>query len=225
MAEVIDIPKPNKAALSREHSSLEAGGEAIVPPAVSDKPVVSLKKKPFGQRLKDTFIAEDVRDVGDFILWDVIIPAIGRTINDAICGASNRIFLGGYSAPQNLERNRGVTRVAPRTNYSSIARGGGYSPNDPRPAPRRRGNGFHLNEWQPMSRPVAEQILSESLDYLEEYSRISVDEYYQIAEKYVSFDFQVDYTAQSWGWRNLHAAEVVNVPGGAIIRMPNPVAL
>ena len=76
-----------------------------------------------------------------------------------------------------------------------------------------------------MSRPVAEQILSEAVDYLEEYHRLTVDDYYQIAEKYVSFDFKVDYTAQSWGWRNLGSAEVVMVQGGAIIRMPNPVAL
>ena len=227
MAEVIDIPQPNKAALSREHSSLEGGGLSVGPPNNSAKPVVSLKKKSFGQRFKETFIADDIHDVGDFILWDVIVPAIGRTINDAICGASNRIFLGGYSAPQNVTRDRGVTRVAPRTNtnYSSIARGSSSYVNDARPLPTRRGGGFHLNEWQPMSRPVAEQILSEAVDYLEEYHRLTVDDYYQIAEKYVSFDFKVDYTAQSWGWRNLGSAEVVMVQGGAIIRMPNPVAL
>lgn len=227
MAEVIDIPKPNQSALNREHSSLENNG-ATIAPAKSDavKPVVGLKNKSFGQRFKETFIAEDIHDVGDFILWDVIVPAIGRTINDAICGASNRIFLGGYSTPQNLERNRGVTTVAPRTGYSSLARTGAnsYRQTETRPIPSRSGNGFHLSEWQPISRPVAEQILSEALDFLDEYQRISVDDYYQIAEKYITFDFKVEYTAQHWGWRNLHSAEIMNVPGGSIIRLPKPIA-
>lgn len=222
MAEIIDIPQPNKAALSREHSSLENGGTQLGPPTTIEKPKVGLKKKSFGQRLKETFIAEDIHDVGDYILWTIIVPAIGRMIDEAICGASHRIFLGGGSAPQNISRNRGVSRVSPRTNYSSVSSGKAES--RPLPAPHRTG-GFHLNEWMPMSRPIAEQILSEAMDYLEEYKRITVNDYYQIAEQYLSFDFDVPYTSQAWGWRNLYSAEVVSVPGGAIIRLPNPIPM
>lgn len=226
MAEVIDIPQPNQASLSREHSSLENGGTPInvkaTPIEPNTKQKVGLKKKPFGQRLKETFIAEDIGDVGDYILWTVIVPAIGRMIDEAICGASHKIFLGGGAAPSNIARERGVSRVTTRTNYSGIS-----SKTTTQSSSYRNSGGFHLNEWMPVSRPIAEQILSEAADYLEEYGRLTVDGYYEIAEKYLSFDFNPhsNFTAQSWGWKSLSSAEIVSIPGGAIIKLPNPIAL
>lgn len=224
MAEVINVPKPSSSVMTREHSSLDKpvkkeGSE------VEHKEAVILKKPSFGQRLKETFIATDIQDVGDYIVWDIIVPSIGRLINDAICGASNRIFLGGGSTPSNLSYSRGVTRPNV-TNYANRSRSQTQSgvvkvETRPIPAQRTRSN-FNLNNWGPISRPTAETILSRAVDYLEQYGRITVNDYYEIAEEFLDFDFKLDYTAQNWGWKSLNTAEIVNVTGGSVIKLPNP---
>ena len=235
MAEVIDIPKPPNSNLTREHSSLEDGGKALATKKVEHKEAVILEKKSIAQRFKETFVKEDLSDVGDYILWDIIVPSIGRIINDAICGASNRIFLGGGATHSNLYKDGGVTRVV-RNDYAGVSRNqqraavrevnGGVA------APRtmKDRNNFHLNEWGPISTDLLNTILSQAIDVVDAYNVITVDEFYDIAQQphevngqvqQLEFDFKVPYTAQNWGWRNLNTAEIIPVGAGkSVLKLP-----
>lgn len=228
MAEVVNIPKaPTVSAAMREHSSLENGGKDIIKNDVEHKEAVILKKQTFGQKLKSTFVAADMHDVGEYILWDIVIPGIGRLINDAICSTSQRIFLGTTQTPSNLNYSKGVTNVVPYSSISSASRAfprGVVAETKPLPSPHNT-QGFHLNEWGPISRPTAETILSQAVDYIDTYGRLSVNEYYAIAKEYLEFNFTINFTAQNWGWKNLATAQIINQAGGAVIKMPNPVYL
>ena len=68
MAEVIKMPKPgaNESNLTREHSSLD-GAMHVKAEVIPDeeKGVASVPKKSFGQKLKETFIKDDIMDVKD----------------------------------------------------------------------------------------------------------------------------------------------------------------
>lgn len=229
MAEVVNVPKvgPSQGGLTREHSSLSAPIKEPKKPIekVELKGTVVSKRPSFLSRVRDTFIKEDIHDVGDFILWDIVVPTIGRTLNDIICGTANRIFLGtGYSnSNSNLYRERGVTYVK-RTDYSSASRtvrSGSQTEQRRLPAQTQaqpRVN-FGLNEIVFDNYEDASSVLERLVDYLDTYGSVSVDDYFDLIGK------SSPYTTQKWGWTSLSSATIVNAAGGYFIKLPAPVII
>lgn len=223
MAEVVNIPKVETSSLTREHSSLnsEPAKEKPAIQKVELKNAVTVKKPSFFKKLRDTFVKEDIADVGDYILWDIVVPTIGRTINDIICGSSNRIFLGS-GAPQSsgyLYREKGVTYVRPQTNYStaSTRKASQKAAEAVRPATR---NNFHLDEIIFADYNDAAAVLDRMVDYLETYGQVSVDDYFDLIGRSTT-----NYVSQDWGWKSLANATIVNTVGGYFIKLPAPVMI
>lgn len=219
MAEVINIPTVGNSAssLTREHSSLsqDTPRKDTAIEKVELKGSVKVKKQSFGQKLKETFIADDARDVGDYILWDIIIPTIRRTIRDVIVGSTDRIFLGTGAAPSSgssLYRERGVTYVKSRNDYASIS----AKKNRPQlaPKPNMRLDDIVFEQYEDAS-----AVLERLVDYLETYGKVSVDDYFDLCGK------SSPYTAQAWGWTSLTNATIINTVGGYFIKLPNPVVI
>ncbi len=221
MAEVIKVPKVKESSLTRETSTLNGGADAK--PAIEKvelKGTVVSKKPSFLTKLKDTFIADDARDVGDYIVWDILVPTIKRTIRDVIVGSTDRVFLGTSSpnSSSSLYRERGVTYVK-HTDYSSASKT--RTRNDIRPQsvrPSTRTN-FHLNEIVFDNYDDASAVLERLVDYLETYGKVSVDDYFDLVGQ------SSDYTAQNWGWTSLASATIVNTFGGYFIKLPNPIVI
>ena len=227
MAEVIPIPKVGgeNSSLTREHSSLSrdfSQGEKQAIEKVELKGSVKTKKVGFGQKLKETFIADDARDVGDYILWDIIIPTIRRTIRDVIVGSADRIFLGAGAAPSSgssLYREHGVTYVKARNDYASISARKVQPralPATTQPASRYN---MHLDDIVFEYYEDAAAVLERMVDYLETYGKVSVDDYFDLCGK------SSPYTTQAWGWTSLTNATIINTVGGYFIKLPNPVVI
>ena len=222
MAEVINIPKVEGSSITREHSSLsEPNKEKPAIQKVELKNSVIVKKPSFFRKLRDTFVKEDIANVGDYILWDIVVPTIGRTINDIICGSSNRIFLGSGTTQSSgyLYRDKGVTYVRPQTNYSTKrTQKAGQKPSESvRPAAR---NNFHLDEIIFPDYNDAMAVLDRMVDYLETYGQVSVDDYFDLIGRSPS-----NYMSQYWGWKSLASATIVNTVGGYFIKLPTPVVI
>jgi len=80
MAEVVNIPKVSQSSLTRESSSLSRPKqEKPQVKTVDFEGGVTVKKKSFGDKLKETFIKQDLEDVRDYIIWDIVVPTIART--------------------------------------------------------------------------------------------------------------------------------------------------
>lgn len=224
MAEVVNIPKlgPSQSSLSRERSSLDAPAktEKKEIEKVNLKGTVVVKKPSFISRLKETFIAEDARDVGDYILWDILVPTIKRTIRDIIVGSADRVFLGTgvSSSSSNLYRERGVTYVR-RTDYGAVSR------------PTIKATGVKV-ENKPQSRinfglddivfdnyEDAASVLERLVDYLDTYGQVTVDDYFDLIGKSSPF------TTQSWGWKSLSSASIVTTTNGYFIKLPRPIVI
>jgi len=223
VAEVVNVPKVNASSLTRETSTLSKPIKKEDKPAIEKvelKGAVVKKRPSFFSKLKETFIADDARDVGDYIVWDIIVPTIRRTIRDVIVGSADRIFLG-TSSPNNssvLYRERGVTRV--RTDYS------GKSTNASKIKPAVETNvrrptrvNFHLNEIVFNNYDDASSVLERLVDYLDTYGKVSVDDYFDLVGQ------SSDFTAQDWGWTSLSSATIVNTYGGYFIKLPNPIVI
>ena len=233
MAEVINIPKVDgsHSALTREKSSLESGAVKVKAEVINEeRGIAKLPRKTFGQKVKETFIKDDILDVRDYIVWDIIFPAIGRTINEIICGASNRIFLGGPSPSSNLYRQGGVTYVRQGQSYSTVSTQRASqrrleSRATPAPAPSSR-NSFEVLDLIFDDYAKVQQTLDEAIDYLDTYGQISVDAYSDILAQHFEGVPKPHYTAQNWGWTSLANATIVNaVGGGYFIKLPQPVVV
>lgn len=223
MAEVINIPKvgPSQGGLARERSSLDAPlkEEKKAIEKVDLKGTVVVKKPSFISRLKETFIAEDARDVGDYILWDILVPTIKRTIRDIIVGSADRVFLGTGVSPSssNLYRERGVTYVR-RTDYGASSRVSTTK------APKVENRmsppvNFGLDQIVFDNYEDASSVLERLVDYLDTYGKATVDDYFDLIGKSAPF------TAQNWGWRSLSSATIINTAGGYFIKLPKPIII
>lgn len=228
MAERVDIPKVSASSLTRETSSLSKPlNKSEEKPAIEKvalKGTVVAKRPSFFSKLKETFIADDARDVGDYIVWDIIVPTIRRTIRDVIVGSADRIFLGTTSPNSSsvLYRERGVTKV--RTDYATVSTGAkkikSTADSNSRPNAQRSPRvNFHLNEIVFDNYNDASAVLEKLVDYLDTYGTVSVDDYFDLIGQ------SSDYTAQNWGWTSLSSATIVNTYGGYFIKLPNPVVI
>lgn len=223
MAEVVNIPKAHpQSSLNRETSSLnQTPKKEESVEKVQLKGTVTEKKPGFVTRFKETFIAEDARDVGDYIVWDILIPTIKRTIRDIIVGSADRIFLGtSSSAPStsSLYRERGVTRV--RTDYAAKSRTQTTFETRPISSASITRSGYRVNDFEFETREDAEYVWSKLLKHIEEYGKVGVNQYFEMVGK------SSDYTAQKWGWNDLSDACVINSTHGTfLLRLPDPVVI
>jgi len=223
MAEVVNVPKVKQSTLTRETSTLSKPIESEKPgiEKVELKGTVVTRKPSFISKLKETFIADDARDVGDYIVWDILVPTIKRTIRDIIVGSADRVFLGSSSpnSSSSLYRERGVTYVK-RTDYGSVTRSSKVK-NEQKalPSSRPQYRNFKLNEIIFDNYDDAATVLERMVDYLETYGKVSVDDYFDLVGQ------SSDYTAQNWGWTSLSSATIVTTFGGYFIKLPNPVVI
>lgn len=228
MAEA-DIPKQEKSTLTREVSSLTTKDiRPMQRKDVINPPAVTIKRESLAQKFKKAFTVEDVHDVWDYIVDEIVIPSLKRTLYDIAVGTAGRVFLNNTpTLSNNLYRDNGVTKViSNRNNYSAISRTKTRAEQISNVTPRR--SQYRPTEFEFRKYDMASRVLDDAVDYLDSYKILSVDTYYDILEDVLKEDCPVikrDYTAQEWGWKNLSSATIVSSMGGWTLKMPNPVYL
>lgn len=196
-------PKPKK---------VEKGHERKVEQITVGK--ISKKKKSLGRKVTETIFDEDSKSVGQYILWDVLIPAAKSTISDVVSNGIEMLLYGGERTRGNrTSRDRGRSYVSYSSYYEDDRREH-YKRN------RRARQAQHdFDDVLFDSRNDAEAVLSRMLDVLDEYDDISVADFYDM----VGVDSV--YTDRDWGWENLSSAYVERIRDGYIIRLPRAIAL
>lgn len=167
--------------------------------------VVKTKKKSEVSNLKSIFISEDIRNVGEYILTDVIIPAVKNALSDTVSNGINMLLYGDAG------RNRKSS--APKISYSQYYTDrnvGGAVVN--RNAAR---TGWDYDEIAFESRGDAERVLTELDEAIDRYGVISVGDLYNAAG--VTTD---NYAVNKYGWTNIRSAEVIRARDGYVIKMP-----
>ena len=178
-----------------------AEGRQKLKPIVKGK--VIRKKKGSFDKFKEAFLGES-ENLGDYILYDVLVPAFRDTISDMGFGVIEKLFgngrsrSGGYGSP--IVRDRGRSYIS----Y------GGVSNNN------RRGNGRDSRgEFDRGSRArhefdriiftnkgEAEDVLAHLVDMTLEYGEATVRAFYELS------NIESDYTDDNYGWTNLRDAYV-----------------
>lgn len=165
------------------------------------------KRKQSGmRRFRDIFIPEDVGNVGDYLLFDVFVPAAKRMLAEGVNGAVDMFLYGGKGPKKSYDSRSGYTsRVSYRSYYDE--------PRRPERQERRR-DGLRYDDIVFDNRGDAEVVLEAMEDAIARYGVVSIFDMYDFAGELAP------YTYTEFGWTNVSNARITAVRGGYVIDMP-----
>ena len=181
------------------------------------KPIVKgpvVQKKPtFMSKFKDSFLGEG-GDVGEFIVYDILIPAFRNTVSDLGFGLVEMFFgrgsnRGGYN-DRVIIRDRGRSYIS----YNDISRDRGRGRDDRRDFDRSDRARHDFRNIIYNSRGEAEDVLSHLVDLTIEYGEATVAAFYELS------NIESSHVDNRYGWTNLRDAYTEQVRGGYSIRFP-----
>lgn len=177
---------------------------------ITTSPVIERKESVF-KRVAKTFTAEDSHSVGQYILFEVLIPATKSTISDMISQGVERLLFGGSTGSSPIRLNGSSNGRGNYTPYSSAR----PAPQQSRPAISQRGRETqNFREIILGSRAEAEQVIQALMDPLEQYDWVTVADLYKLVGVVPSFQ------DEKWGWDNLASATTRRVRDGYLLELP-----
>ena len=170
-----------------------------------------VKTKKNGSRsLANVFFSEDTSNVGNYILMDVIVPAIKKTLYDLVVGSLDMTLFGGRGGS-------GKRSTADKISYKDY---NGISRRDERSSgTTRTASGYSYDDIILDSRGKAEAVLDRMDEIIEEYDEVRVADLYDLV------GITGDYTDNKYGWTNIRNARVVRTRDGYKIEMPRAIPL
>jgi hypothetical protein len=204
-AKTINMSFPSNAHRDREEKEEPKRIEKVV------SGVVVKRKKSLCRRFLETFIADDIHDVGSYIIHDVLIPAAKDTLYDLIKG-SLEMSLFGDKKGSRTRRDQGRSYVS-YNNYSSNKR------DERRDLSYKDRARHNFDDIILESRGEAEEVLSHLVDLTLDYGQASVSDLYDLV------GITGNFTDDKWGWTNLSSASVSRVREGYMINLPKAILL
>lgn len=187
-----------------------ASGTKNITPVQNAGKLVTPAEKSLGRQIFDEIFVNSAKDVGNYVLHDVLIPYFKDTVYNIIMGGLNAFFYNGkksvgraFSAGQKAFNANATADVGISTAIG----------------PDRR---FDFVNVAFPTKDDADDALEKMQDILDEYPTVSVANFYSIAG--VKND---NYMANDWGWRRgaLESATVGLTPNGYVITFPKVRAL
>jgi hypothetical protein len=178
------------------------------------------RKRGLGRQFKDTFIGGTAQGAFDYMVTDVVVPAIRDTIFDAIQGGLDRLIYG-EGRPRRGTPPSYYSSNPPKVNYQGYMN----SPPPNRPPPsrmlsRRSRARQDFDEIVIPNRAEAEEVLDRMYDELSRYGMVTVAVLYELT------GIQSSHTDHKWGWTQLRGARVRTLrDGGYLLELPEPEAL
>ena len=157
---------------------------------------------------------ENAKSVGDYILWDVLVPAVKSTFSDIISNGIE-MLLYGESKGRNIRRDRGRSYVSYQNYYSK----------DRDRATSRRRERIEVRDRHRFDdvildyRDEAEQVLTTLVELIENYHIATVGDFYDLV------GLESSYTDRKYGWDSLGRASVKRVRDGYILVLPDPLPI
>lgn len=193
--------------------------ERPVPAQVVTGGVVE-RKKTLGRKFREQFAGDDAQTVGQYLLFDVVLPATKNLIFDMLTEGAKRMLFGG-SRPM---AGGMASVIGNRTNYSAYSAGrqntiiAPGSPASKEMTPQQRAmhdfSGVILE-----SRGEAEEIIEVLSNLIDQYTTATVNDFYACIGQTPEF------TAVKYGWKSMAQAEVRHTREGYLLQLPRPIVL
>ena len=162
-------------------------------------------------KLADVFISEDIKNVKSYVLMDVMVPTIKRTIVSIIQDVASMVFLGekGHGSSTKVG---GVSYTKYYDDKRDIYR---HTP-DPVRTHRHSYEDIEID-----NRGEAEEVLTRMDELIDTYGVVSVADLYDLV------GLTCDYTDNKYGWTKatFRNARVVPTRGGYMFKLPKALPL
>lgn len=168
------------------------------------------KQKSGTNKLMDTFISEDASSVKNYIIMDVLVPAIKNALADIIINGVNMTLFGDTKRSSSGRRS-----ASDRVSYNRY-----YDDRDGRPAATTRSRtAYDFDDVVLDTRGEAEEVLSSMDELMDTYKMVTVADLYDLVGT------SCNYTDNKYGWTNIRNAEIIRVRDGYKIKMPKAIPL
>lgn len=176
---------------------------------------VVTRKQPVWKRVAHSMVADDVQHVGDFVVADVLVPAIKNLIYDIITQGSARTLFGTSRARRNGMGGGAGPVSSLKTAYNRVSENGESSRQLSKETQARHDFDMIVLD----SRAEAVDVVESLIALVGRYNQASVSDLYDLVGVTGSF------TDRRWGWTNLDDADVRQVRGGFLLDLPRPTEL
>ena len=163
---------------------------------------VKTKKKHGLGKLFRNVVSDDAKDIKSYLVSDIVIPTIKKTISDTV----DMVLYGGKHKSSSIS-----SRVSYRSFYDEPRN---RDTRDARPSVAYSYDDIILE-----SRGEAEEVLSSLNDMIDTYQIASVADLYDLV------GLTGNYTDNKYGWTNLASAEVIRVRDGYMLKLPRAVPI
>ena len=160
---------------------------------------VTVKKKSEVSKYLGMIINEDTPNIKEFIIMDVVIPTVKKTISDIV----DMLLFGGSRG------NRRTTNAG----YVSYDRFSDRR-DDRRSSVTQTRTGYSYNDITLDNRAEAEEVLTRMDELMATYGIVRVADLYDLV------GISCNYTDNDYGWTNIRNARVVRVHNGYKIELP-----
>lgn len=176
----------------------------------------TIRQKPnFLDKFKTSFLGEG-GNVGEFVVYDILVPALRSTISDMGFGIIEMFFGNGRDRGRGGRNDNRIVRDRGRSyiNYQSPSSDRGRNSRDYREMDQGDRARHEFGNVVFESIREAEDVLSRLVDILEEYDEVTVAAFYELSR------IESEHTDGNWGWTNLRDAYTKRVRNGYIIVFP-----
>lgn len=178
---------------------------------------VTRRKKPLGKRFVETFVGGDTHSVGQYIMFEVLLPAIKDTIADVVSQGIERTLFGEARSSSRRTGYRPGGSSSSYTNYSRYASPSTARREEPQRGMSPRAKAHHdFDEIILPTRAEADQVIERLFDLVSQYECATVSDLYELVGISSSF------TDNKWGWTDLRGVGATRVRDGYLLDLPRP---
>lgn len=155
-----------------------------------------IRRKSSAEQAASSFFASTVKDVVDYVVWDILLPSLKEGVFSLITGGASMALFGDSRGPARGSKDR-----TGYTTYNSYYEGERAASRGPRSRVDSRGGSISVDD---LTRDQAYSIRDALIDYLDNYANVQVKDLYELA----GCSETVKYTDSQWGWYSLREMEV-----------------
>ena len=169
--------------------------------------VVQAKGTRKRNKFVNSVISEEAGNVKNYILGDVLIPALKKAISDVVTNGIDMILYG--------ETGHTKSRSGSKVSYISYDRS--YKDRDGRRD--YRASAYDFDDLVFNTRGEAELILDNLYEIIDRYRVATVADLYDLAGE------RSRYTDNKFGWTDIGSASVVRIRDGYVLKLPRAMAI
>ena len=171
-----------------------------------------IREKSLAEKAGDVFLSEDTRTVKNYILWDVLIPAIKNGLADVVIGGIEMALFGST-------RGRRSSGGSSHVNYTSYSRGDNRDNYGRRVVNTDRNSRYEFSNVYLDSRRDAEEVISAMEDLVRDYGEATVADLNSLVGITGKF---ID---NKWGWTDCRDFHVSRSGRGYVLDFNAPIYL